>query len=79
VLLGAWWSILKQNYCRRWNLDLPLHPREHGWISDLEASSLSSQKAVQDSALSKESDYCFLVCSWIVFLRRTWQIDISLW
>jgi hypothetical protein len=48
ALLGAWWSILKQNCYRRWDLCLPLHPREQGWIDDLKASSLSSQKEVQD-------------------------------
>lgn len=79
ALSGAWWSILKQNYCRRWNLNLPLHPREHGWISNLDASSLSSQKAVQDSALSKESDYCFLVMFMDCFSMKdlaNWYIAI---
>jgi hypothetical protein len=48
-------------------MDLPLHHREQGWIIELEASSLSSQKEFQDSAVSKESDgFCFLGCSRII-------------
>jgi hypothetical protein len=39
-------------------------PESKAWTDDLEASPLSRQKEVQDSAVSRESDgYCFLVCS----------------
>jgi len=63
VIQKAWWSILKQNLYRRWDLVLPQHPREQAWIYDFEASSLTGQKEVQDSAVSWESDeYCFLCC-----------------
>jgi len=49
----------------RWDLGLPLHPREQGWIDDLEASLLASQKEVQDSTVCRECDgHCFLGCLW---------------
>jgi len=53
TLRTAWWSILTQNCYRRWDLGLWLHSREQGCITDLEAS-LSSQKEVQDSAVSRK-------------------------
>jgi hypothetical protein len=69
---GAWWSILKQKCYRRWDLGLPLHPREQGWIDDLETSSLFSQKEIEDSAVYRESDgYCFLGFSLSFFIDFT--------
>ena len=58
LLQRPWCSILKQNFCRRWDLVLALHLREQGWMNYLESSLLSSQKEVQDNAISRESDYC---------------------
>jgi len=64
TLQTAWWSILTQNCYRRWDLGLWLHSREQGCITDLEAS-LSSQKEVQDSAVSRKSDgHCLMGCLW---------------
>ena len=53
--------------CRLLQVDEPWvfhkHPREQGWFYDLEASSLSCHKDVQDSVVPWESDYhCFLGC-----------------
>jgi len=59
ALWRAWWSIPKQNLYRRWHLGLALHLREQGWMNDVEASSISSQKEVQDCAISKESEYWY--------------------
>ena len=62
-LWRTWWSILKQNSYRKCDLGLPLHPREQGLIHDLDAFRLSSQKDIQASAVSRESDgHCFLEC-----------------
>lgn len=64
-LRRACWRSLKQNCYGRWDLGLPQHPRQQGWINDLDAPSLSGQREVQDSAISRESDgYCFVGCSW---------------
>jgi hypothetical protein len=66
------WSIVvkKKNCFGQQSSGLPLHPREQGWMSDLEASSLSSQKAVQDSAVFRENyGYCCLGCSQSSFRR----------
>jgi hypothetical protein len=51
------------NCYRRWDLALPLrvHHREQGWLDDLKASSISSQKEVQDSTVSRESDGRYFV------------------
>jgi len=55
----AWWSIAKQNLYRWWDLGLALHLWEQRWISDVEASSISSQKEVQDCAISKKNEYLY--------------------
>jgi len=56
TLRRAWWSILTNNCYRRWDFVFPLHHREQGWLDDLKASSPSSQKEVQECAVSRESD-----------------------
>ena len=58
------------------DLVLPLHHREQGCLDDLKASSISSQKEVQDSAVSRESDgSCFLGCLCIGTCERHGAIN----
>jgi hypothetical protein len=76
TLRRTWWSILTHNCYRRWELALPLHHREQGWLDDLKASSLSSQKEVQKSAVFRKGvDRYFLGCLCIGTCERHGAIN----